>query len=228
MRSQRAGTIHSEAGAEEAVNTGRAVGVLFSLKISRRGFLKVVVGGTGAAVAAVAGWLFGTGQGRTTLLSVFPSPTYRTITLNVNGDEKTLAVKANSTLLSVLRGDLKLKGTKPGCSNSECGACTVLLDGVPIYSCHRLAVEADGHEITTIEGIATASGLSTLQQAFVDKGAFQCGYCTSGVIVTATALLASNPRPSELEVRQALSGNLCRCGSYPHIVDAVMAASGGG
>jgi aerobic-type carbon monoxide dehydrogenase small subunit (CoxS/CutS family) len=200
-----------------------------SLKISRRGFVKLVAGGTAAAVGGVAAWLFGTRSGRAELESYTTSAqSTKTITLNVNGKDTSLSVKANATLLAVLRDDLKLMGTKPGCSNSECGACTVLLDGTPVYSCHRLAVEADGHTVTTIEGISSGGSLTALQQAFVDEGAFQCGFCTPGFIVTATALLASNPNPTDPEVRQALSGNLCRCGSYPHIVNAVLAAANGG
>ena len=198
------------------------------MKISRRGFLKLVVGGTATAVVGVAAWLFGTVPGRAALQSfTTPAQKSKSITLNVNGKDSTVNVKANSTLLKVLREDLKLTGTKPGCSNSECGTCTVLLDGKPIYSCHRLAVEADGHRVTTIEGIASATGLSALQQAFMDEGGFQCGFCTSGFIVTATALLQSSPDPTDSEVRQALSGNICRCGSYPHIINAVMAAAKG-
>jgi aerobic-type carbon monoxide dehydrogenase small subunit (CoxS/CutS family) len=186
------------------------------------------VAGTSTAAAVVASWLLGTSQGRTTLGSVFPTPASRTVSFKVNGRSTTLRVRTNSTLLSVLRNDLSLKGTKPGCSNSECGACTVLFDGMPIYSCHRLAVEADGHEVTTIEGVSSGTELNALQTAFVDEGAFQCGFCTPGFIMTSTALLASNPNPTDPEVRQALSGNICRCGSYPHIVKAVMAATKGG
>jgi aerobic-type carbon monoxide dehydrogenase small subunit (CoxS/CutS family) len=120
---------------------------------------------------------------------------------------------------------LGLTGTKPGCSNSACGACTVLLDGLPVYSCHRLAVEADGHQVTTIEGVGSVGSLSPLQQAFIDEGAFQCGYCTPGFILSATALLRSNPDPTADEVRKGLSGNICRCGSYPHITKAVLSAA---
>lgn len=198
------------------------------MKISRRDFFKIIVGGSAVVVAGVAAWLLGTEPPRVALQSAFSLPKSRTITLSVNGKDTTLKVSTNKTLLSVLREDLKLTGTKPGCSNSECGACTVLMDGTPIYSCHRLAVEADGHQVTTIEGISNGSELSALQQAFVDEGAFQCGYCTPGFILASTALLASSPNPSELEVRQALSGNICRCGSYPHIVNAVLAAASGG
>lgn len=199
------------------------------MRISRRGFLKLIVGGTATAVGGIAVWLSGTRSGQAALESFTTSAQKsKNITMNLNGQDTTLSVKANSTLLDVLRNDLKLTGTKPGCSNSECGACTVLLDGNPIYSCHRLAVEADGHRVTTIEGIASGGELSAIQQAFVNEGAFQCGFCTPGFILTATALLESSPNPTELEVAQALSGNICRCGSYPHIINAVMAAASGG
>jgi aerobic-type carbon monoxide dehydrogenase small subunit (CoxS/CutS family) len=197
------------------------------LKISRRGFLKLAVGATATAVIGIGAWILGTVPGRATWVSAFPTPYARTITMSVNGKDTTLQVKTNTTLLSVLRSDLKLTGTKPGCLNSECGACTVLMDGAPIYSCHKLAVEADGHDVTTVEGISSGSKLSALQRAFVDEGAFQCGFCTPGFIMTSTALLASNPIPTDSEVRRALSGNICRCGSYPHIIKAVLAAASG-
>jgi len=199
------------------------------LRISRRNFLKLLVGGA-AAVAGVVAWLTGTPSGRIALESVLPSSApaaSKSITVNVNGRDEQLQVDANSTLLDLLRKDLGLTGTKPGCSNSECGACTVLLDGMPIYSCHRLAVEADGHQVTTIEGVGSGGKLTALQQAFIDEGAFQCGYCTPGFILSATALLRSNPNPSADEVREGLSGNICRCGSYPHITNAVLSAAPG-
>jgi aerobic-type carbon monoxide dehydrogenase small subunit (CoxS/CutS family) len=200
------------------------------LRISRRNFLKLFVGGAAAAVAGVVAWLSSTPSGRNTLGSVLTSAapaTMKGITLIVNGRDQRLRVDANSTLLDVLRRDLNLTGTKPGCSNSECGACTVLLDGMAIYSCHRLAVEADGHQVTTIEGVGSEGQLSVLQQAFIDEGAFQCGYCTPGFVLSATALLRSNPNPSPDEVREGLSGNICRCGSYPHITNAVLSAAQG-
>ncbi len=190
--------------------------------------MKLVVGGTATAVAGIGAWLLGTSPGRATLGSFTnPGVKSKSITLNVNGQDATLRVKTNSTLLKVIREDLKLTGTKAGCLNSECGACTVLLDGTPVYSCHKLAVEADGRRVTTIEGVASGGKLSAVQQAFIDEGGFQCGFCTPGFIMTTTALLESNPNPTDLEVRQALSGNICRCGNYPHIINAVKAAASG-
>ena len=177
------------------------------MRISRRGFVKLVLGGAAAAVAGLVALLTGAVPGGGALRSLStPAPKSQNIAFSVNGAAAALEVKSNSTLLSVLRDDLKMTGTKPGCSNSECGACTVLLDGTPVYSCHKLAVEADGHSVTTIEGLS-AEGLSALQQAFVDEGGFQCGFCTSGFIVAGTALLKSNPSPTEQQVKQALSGN---------------------
>jgi len=143
------------------------------------------------------------------------------ITLNVNGRARDLAVEPNRTLLDVLRQDLELTGTKRGCDLGECGSCTVILNGKPVNSCLVLAVQANGAEILTIEGLAGPSGLHPVQQAFVDKGAIQCGFCTPGMILSATHLLQKNPKPSEEEIRTALSGNLCRCTGYQKIVEAV-------
>ncbi len=148
------------------------------------------------------------------------------VRINVNGDPYELAVDSRSTLLDVLREDLRLTGTKRGCGDGDCGACTVLLDGRPVNSCLTLAVEADGREVTTIEGLApSGSGLHPLQEAFIEKGAVQCGYCTPGMILSALALLRRNPNPTEEQVREGLSGNLCRCTGYNKIVEAVMAAA---
>ncbi len=149
------------------------------------------------------------------------------VTLRVNGDEHTLVIKANATLTNVLRDELDLTGTKKGCELGDCGSCTVLLDGRPVDSCMVLAVEADGREITTIEGVAEDGRLDALQDAFVNYGAVQCGYCTPGMILSAKALLTRNPQPSEADVREAIGGNLCRCTGYVHIVEAVLAASEG-
>jgi len=147
------------------------------------------------------------------------------VTLVVNGDEYTLAVKANTLLVNVLRDMLDLTGTKKGCELGDCGSCTVLLDGRPVNSCLVLAVEADGHEVTTIEGVAQNDRLDRIQEAFIENAAIQCGYCTPGMILSAKALLTRNPHPTEAEVRQAIAGNLCRCTGYVNIVKAVLAAA---
>lgn len=148
------------------------------------------------------------------------------ITLKVNGDCFELAVDPWRTLVEVLREDLNLTGTKIGCQTGDCGACTVLIDGRPVTSCLTLAVEAQGCEITTIEGLAPAGEeLHPLQEAFLEHGAVQCGYCTPGMILSAGYLLDRNPDPTEDEIRRGLSGNLCRCTGYNKIVEAVAAAA---
>ncbi len=149
------------------------------------------------------------------------------ITLNVNGDTHTVLVKGNAILANVLRDELNLTGTKKGCELGDCGSCTVLLEGKPVDSCMVLAMEADGREITTIEGVAVNSKLDAVQEAMLNYTAVQCGYCTPGMVLSAKALLTRNPHPTEPEVREAISGNLCRCTGYVHIVEAVMAASEG-
>ena len=147
------------------------------------------------------------------------------IQITVNGDDRTLLVKANTLLVTILRDRLDLTGTKKGCELGNCGSCTVLLDGKPVNSCLVLAVEADGHEITTIEGVAQSDELDRLQDSFVENAAIQCGYCTPGMILSAKALLTRNPHPTEHEVRKAIAGNLCRCTGYVNIVKAVLAAA---
>ncbi len=148
------------------------------------------------------------------------------ITLYVNGDKYHIAVEPWRTLSQVLREDLNLIGTKIGCETGDCGACTVLINGKSVTSCLSLAVESDGKEITTIEGLSPQGDiLDPIQKAFVEQGAIQCGYCTPGMILSAKYLLDRNPEPTELEIRQALSGNLCRCTGYNRIVKAVLAAS---
>ncbi|HEY88550.1 MAG TPA: (2Fe-2S)-binding protein [Thermoflexia bacterium] len=144
------------------------------------------------------------------------------ITFTVNGDPYTLAVYSQQTLLKVLREKLGLTGTKIGCENGECGACTVLWDGEPVNSCLVLAVEANGHAIETVEGMSVGGELHPLQKAFIEHNAVQCGFCTPGMLMSAKSLLARNPQPTELEVREALVGNLCRCTGYVRIVDAVL------
>jgi carbon-monoxide dehydrogenase small subunit len=147
------------------------------------------------------------------------------ITLTVNDTEYEVAVAPNKTLTQVLREDLNLLGTKEGCGVGDCGACTVILDGKPVNSCLVLAVQASGSRIKTIEGVAHGDSLHPVQETFVELGAIQCGFCTPGMILSATSLLEKNPHPTEQEVRQALSGNLCRCTGYQKIVEAVQEAS---
>ena len=148
-------------------------------------------------------------------------------TLNVNGVGYPVEVEPGRSLLSVLRDEVGLTGSKEGCDDSECGACMVLLDGRPVNSCSYLALQADGREVTTIEGLASEDGeLHPLQRAFLDQGGVQCGFCTPGMLISAKALLDENPTPSEEEIRLALSGNLCRCTGYSGIVRAVQSAAG--
>lgn len=147
------------------------------------------------------------------------------IKLQVNHNSKELKVDINRTLLEVLRDDLGLTGTKYGCGNGECGACTVLVEGKPVSSCLTLAVSVDGKEITTIEGLETDGKLHPIQQSFIEKGAIECGYCTPGMMLVSKALLDENPNPSEKEIRDYLRGNLCRCTGYVKIVEAVMDAA---
>ncbi len=148
-----------------------------------------------------------------------------TITVRVNGVPETHEVAANQTLLSFLRDTLDLTGAKEGCNEGECGACIVLVDWRAVNSCLMLAVEADGHEVTTIEGLGQPEGLHPLQAALLSNSAVQCGFCTPGMSLAAAALLHENPAPSEAEVRTALAGNLCRCTGYRQIIDAVQEAS---
>ena len=144
------------------------------------------------------------------------------VTLHVNGQAYPVELDAHQSLLDAIRGPIGLTGSKEGCDDSECGACMMLLDGQPVNSCSYLGVQADGREVTTVEGLAEGDELSPLQRAFLEHGGVQCGFCTPGMLVSATALLAAEPRPTEDEVRIALSGNLCRCTGYDGIVKAVL------
>ena len=147
------------------------------------------------------------------------------ITFTVNGEKETRDVDAGLSLLKFIREELKLTGTKEGCEVGECGACIVLLDGRPVNSCIVLAVELDGRELITIEGLAANGELDRVQKAFIDHAAFQCGYCTPGMIISARALLERNPFPTDAQINEALSGNLCRCGAYQEIRQAIKACS---
>jgi carbon-monoxide dehydrogenase small subunit len=143
------------------------------------------------------------------------------IRVTVNEVEYEVAVKPNQTLVDMIRYDLGLTGTKNGCGEGDCGACTVILDGNPVNSCLVLAMQADGRTITTIEGVEGKEGLHPLQKAFIEKGAVQCGFCTPGMVLSAKSVLDENPAPSEEEIREGISGNLCRCTGYLQIIDAV-------
>ncbi len=188
-------------------------------RISRRGFLTTV--STSAAAVAVAGAAMPAAAEPARKDDTEPTR----IVLNVNGRKHRLAVEPRETLVSVLRERLGLTGAKPGCERGECGACTVLLDGTSRYSCMTLAIEAQDHVITTIEGLATGEEISDLQKAFVAEDGFQCGFCTSGQVMAAEGLLRSNASPSIDDVRLGMSGNLCRCGAYGHIFKAVQRAA---
>lgn len=190
--------------------------------ISRRRFLE----GTGAALAvATAAPALGAQQ-TVRPSGARPRAARTRIRLTVNGAARRIEVEDRWTLVEVLRDHVGLTGTKIGCDRGECGACTVLLDGKPVYSCSQLAVWADGRTVQTVEGLARDGRLSPLQQAFVDHNAAQCGFCTSGQLMAATALLVRTPRPTAAQVRAGMTGNLCRCSNYNAIVEAVLAASG--
>ena len=147
------------------------------------------------------------------------------IELNVNGEARTIESRHHWTLLRVLRESLGLTGAKRGCDRGECGACTVLLDGKPVYSCQMLALQAVNRSITTVEALGDSDDLHVIQQAFLDNDGAQCGYCTPGFLLSAKALLDYTPDPSEAEIRQALSGNLCRCNAYGRIIESVKQAA---
>jgi aerobic-type carbon monoxide dehydrogenase small subunit (CoxS/CutS family) len=148
-----------------------------------------------------------------------------TASLNVNGTEYPVEIEPGRSLLSVLRTEIGLTGSKEGCDDSECGACMVLLDGKPVNSCSFLALQAEGREIRTVEGLAAGGRLHPLQRAFLDEGGVQCGFCTPGMLISAAALLEHTPHPTEEQVRLALSGNLCRCTGYQGIARAVLRAA---
>ncbi len=191
---------------------------------SRRTFLKSL--GTVAATAATAQVQSVAAELEKANAEKTVGPGAVPVTLKVNGETLKLMLEPRVTLLDALRNYSSLTGAKEGCDRAACGACTVLMDDLPVYSCQKLAIEAQDSEITTIEGLAKNGKLSPVQQAFWDKDALQCGYCTPGFIMSVTALLKKNPRPTADEVKHACAGNLCRCGTHPHIIQAALQASG--
>lgn len=192
-------------------------------KISRRLFVE----GTGAGIVAVTLPAEGQAQQAQAAPAAAASNTPKTtIQFTVNGQKRILEVEDRWTLVEVLRDHLQLTGTKIGCDRGECGACTVLVNGKAVYSCSQLAAWMDGKTIQTVEGLAKGDKLDPLQQAFIEHDAPQCGYCTSGQLMAAKALLNSNPKPTREEVRAGMTGNLCRCSNYTHYVKAVLAAAG--
>lgn len=191
-------------------------------EVSRREF----IGGTGAAIVAANAIPVKAQDrsGESGERAIEDVPLTR-ITLTVNGTQHRVDVEDRWTLTELLRDHLGLTGTRIGCNRGECGACTVLLDGEPAYSCSTLAVWANGRSVQTVEGLEKSGRVSNLQQAFIDHNAPQCGFCTSGQLMSATALLERNANPTVREIREALAGNLCRCSNYNAIVEAVQAAA---
>ena len=194
------------------------------LTVSRRSFLRTF--GTTAAVAATA-QVDAVAQQLANANAETPvGPQAVPVALTVNGKSLRIQLEPRVTLLEALRDHANLTGSKEVCDRATCGACTVLLDGTPIYSCSKLAVDSQGHQITTIEGLAENGKLTKVQQAFVDQDALMCGYCTPGFVMSVTALLNKNARPNAEEVKHACAGNLCRCGTYPRIMQAAFKAAG--
>jgi aerobic-type carbon monoxide dehydrogenase small subunit (CoxS/CutS family) len=196
--------------------------------MSRRSFLR----GTGAAAAATAALesaLSGAADAAGDVAGPqIVGPDATPVTLRVNGMVQAVAIEPRATLAEVLRGPLGLTGTKIGCDRGACSACTVLIDGAPVASCSILAIDVGDRAITTIEGLARDGALHPVQEAFIAHDALQCGYCTPGLALSCAALLDRVPHPSEAEVKAAISGHLCRCGAYQHVVEAVLAAAAAG
>jgi xanthine dehydrogenase YagT iron-sulfur-binding subunit len=194
--------------------------------VSRRDFLKGFSGG----MAATAVLIGGAEENADAAQEPKPATGPRLkgvvrVKLNINGETKTADVEPRTTLLNTLRDHLDLTGAKKVCDRASCGACTVLVDGKPIYSCSMLAVDAQGKKITTVEGLGDPEHLSPLQEAFVEHDALMCGFCTPGFVVSCTALLQKNPNPTLSQVKEACTGNICRCGTYPRVFEAAMAAA---
>lgn len=191
--------------------------------LSRRGFMKGV--GAGGVVTGLVGGATASPAEAAAASPTLMGPGEVEVTLQVNGDDRTVSVDTRSTLLDALRNRLDVTSPKKVCDRGTCGACTLLVDGAPIYGCSMLALEAEGRSIETVESLGTPEQMSAVQAAFVKHDAQQCGFCTPGMIVACTALLQRNPSPTRDEVRDGLGGNLCRCGTYAGIIDAVLEAS---
>jgi aerobic-type carbon monoxide dehydrogenase small subunit (CoxS/CutS family) len=194
------------------------------LSLSRRSFIKTF--GTSAAVAATAQVQAVAAELEKVNKEKLIGPDPVSVTLNVNGKALKLELEPRVTLLEALRYHLPLTGSKEVCDRATCGACTVLIDDKPVYSCSMLALDAQGKKITTIEGLAQNGKLSKVQEAFVDADALMCGYCTPGFIMSVTGLLKQNPHPTAADVKHSCAGNLCRCGTYPRILQAALKAAG--
>jgi xanthine dehydrogenase YagT iron-sulfur-binding subunit len=191
--------------------------------MTRRGFITSL--GAGAVGVAASGSLLSEGAKASEMEDVKSAGTLTKLRLQVNGRYYHLLVEPRWSLLFVVREKLGFAGTKTGCERGECGACTILMDGVPRYACQTLALEAEGHEITTIEGLMEGEALGPVQQAFLEEDAYQCGYCTPGQIMSAEGLLRANSDPSDEEILMGMSGNYCRCAAYKGIFQAVKSAS---
>jgi aerobic-type carbon monoxide dehydrogenase small subunit (CoxS/CutS family) len=196
-----------------------------STAVDRRSFLK----GLGTSAVAVASVQVGAVADEINKAAPGPAiqgPGAVPVSLMINGEKKDFSLEPRVTLLDALRNYGPLTGTKEVCDRAMCGACSVLIDGKLTYSCMKLAIDAQGHAITTIEGLAQNGQLTPVQQAFIECDALMCGFCTPGMVLATTALLAENPKPSIDDVKRACSGNLCRCGTYPHVINAALKASG--
>jgi len=192
------------------------------LKVSRRSFLK----GMGTTAIAATVTTVATPSLPDAEAALPPGLKEATVQLNVNDRIYRLKVKSHWTLLDVLRREVGLTGTKKACDRGNCGACTVIVDGRAVYACSLLAITMEGKKIFTVEGLAEGDKLHPIQKAFSEHGGYQCGFCTSGQMMAAKALLDKNPKPTEKEVRSGLAGNVCRCGAYPKIIESVLSASG--
>lgn len=209
---------HDEARPDESTHSEMKPGTRFT----RRGFLKGA--GAGAVTAAVAPAILVSEAG-TAAAQEAEGVMSATISLDVNGSTHNALVEARTTLADALRDRLEITGPKVVCDKGECGACTVEMDGKLVFSCMTLAMDAQGRKIETVEGMADGDNLHPIQEAFVEKDALMCGFCTPGFLVSSKSLLDANDNPTPEEVREGLSGNICRCGTYPHVFEAVMSAA---